>query len=149
MENKDRIINWIGISLSEAPNSLTVSYYFDYENYIFFSIHVVDYFMLNEDLEIDSSVTNISYSEKNQREIVYWIKRLDKNDNSIISVPQKGLTDDKLREIEAIEFIKKNKIDTDKATLWKIESESSISFDLREDEENNKPLNKKWWEFWK
>ncbi len=137
------------MSLAKPPNKLTEMFYFDHKNYIFFSIHVVDYFMLNEDMEIDSSVTNISYSEKNQQEIVDWIKRLEKNDHSIIRVPQKGLEDDKLRKIEAIKFINENNIDTDKAILWEVESKSSISFDLTADEEISESLNKKWWEFWK
>ena len=148
MENRDRIINWISISLSQAPNSLTESFYFDHKKQIFFSIHAVDYFMLNENLEIDPSV-KASYSKENQQEIEDWVKRLEENDSSIIRVPQKGFTDDKLKEIDAIAFINENKIDCDKAILWEVESKVSIGFDLTKDKEIKKPQNKKWWEFWK
>lgn len=110
---------------------------------MFFSIHILDYAMLDEDLEIKPAA-EVSYSEKTQREIVEWIKRLEKKDGSIISVPQKGLTDDKLKEIEAVEFLNENKIDPDVATVWEVESQVSISIDLTGDKKT-----KKWWEFWK
>ncbi len=148
MENREKIINWIGISLAQSPGSLTESFYFDKEKQLFFSIHVVDYAMLNEDLEINPAA-KVSYSEKTQLEIVEWIKRLEKEDSSIISVPQKGLIDDKLKEIEAIEFLNEHEIDSDVATVWEVESHASISIDLTVDQKSKKPLDKRWWEFWK
>lgn len=50
--------------------------------------------MLDEDLEIKPAA-EVSYSEKTQLEIVEWIKRLEKKDGSIISVPQKRIQETK------------------------------------------------------
>ena len=109
MENREKIINWIGISLAQAPGNLTELFYFDKEKQLFFSIHILDYLMLDEELEINPAA-NVSYSKKTQLEIVEWIKRLEKKDSSIISVPQKGLIDDKLKEIEAVEFLNEHEL---------------------------------------
>ena len=59
-----------------------------------------------------------------------------KKDSSIISVPQKGLIDDKLKEIEAVEFLNEHEIDPDIATVWEVESQVSIGFDFRDDKES-------------
>lgn len=133
MENKDRVINWIRMSLSQDPHSLTESFYFDRTKQLFFSIHVVDYFMLTDDLEIDPAAS-VSYSDKSQQEIVAWIKRLERNDVSILKVPQKGITDDKLQEIEAIEFIEKHHIDVSSARTWEVEADVEVTIDLSDDE---------------
>ncbi|WP_291721775.1 hypothetical protein [Bernardetia sp.] len=100
--------------------------------------------MLNEDLEIDDSVTS-SMSREAQKEIVNWIKRIEKNDSSLICIPQRGITDEEILEIELLEFIENNNIDLETAKIQLAESEMPISVSL--DLENIKISQKKWWQF--
>jgi hypothetical protein len=148
MEKKERIINWIGVALSQDPNSLTEAFYFDRSEQRFFSIHFLDYFMLDEDLDINPAA-NISYSEETQQEIVGWIRRIENKDNSILRLPQKGLIDEKLKEIEALQFINEKEIDIESAKIWEVESNVSVGFDLAIEDEKKQKGDKKWWEFWK
>lgn len=147
MNNKNQVNEFIKMALSQLPNEITRSFYYDKLNHTFFVIHIFDYFMLNQDLEIDASV-EVSISKESQKEIVDWIKRIEKNDNSIIRVPQKGITDEELQHIEFLKFIEKNNIDLELARMQKVEAKEekeSIKFDLNKIDKTNK----KWWEFWK
>lgn len=147
MNQKNQIIELIKAAISSPPNELTRSFYYDKLNQTFFIIHIVDYFMLNEDLEIDNSA-QVSISEKSQKEIVDWIKRIEKNDDSIIRVPQKGITDEELKHIEFLKYIKESEIDLDIAKIQKVEEgeeKVSVKFDLKKIGKTDK----KWWEFWK
>lgn len=74
MNEKNEVIKFIKMALSQLPNEITRSFYYDKMNQTFFVIHIVDYFMLNEDLEIDDSVA-VSMSKASQNEIVDWINR--------------------------------------------------------------------------
>lgn len=146
MNKRNRIINWIGVSLSLPENRQSEMFYFDKSQNLFFSIHIVDYFMLDENLEIDESATS-SYNKKTENEIVSWIKRIEREDKLIISVPQKGLTNDSLKRIEAEKFLKELSVDIDKTQIWEVEEKISVNIDLTKERTNNE--NKKWWEIWK
>lgn len=96
MNYESRLLNWLRIALSQSPNLLSESFYYDKENQEFFSILITDYFMFDEKLEIDKSVTT-SYSEENLKKIVKKIKRIENNDKSIIAIPR--LTNQKRKAI--------------------------------------------------
>ncbi|WP_338769559.1 hypothetical protein WAF17_10110 [Bernardetia sp. ABR2-2B] len=148
MNQKNQIIELIKAAISSPPNEFTRSFCYDTTNQTFFVIHALDYFMLNENLEIDVSAESSMPTEA-QKEIVGWIQRIEKNDDSIIRIPQKGITDQELKQIEFQKFIEENGIDLNLAKLQKAESKISISFDL-ENIETSKPSKiKKWWQFWK
>ncbi|WP_405223817.1 hypothetical protein [Dokdonia sp. Asnod1-B02] len=146
MNKRNRIINWIGVSLSLPQNKQSEMFYFDKSQNLFFSIHIVDYFMLNENLEIDESTTS-SYNKKTENEIVSWIKRIELEDKRIISVPQKGLTDETRKKIEAEKFLDDLSVDIDKTKIWEVEEKISVNIDLTKERTNSG--NKKWWEIWK
>jgi hypothetical protein len=144
MSDKNKVIEFIKMALSKLPNEITRSFYYDKLNHTFFVIHITDYFMLNEDLEIDASV-EVSMSDESQKEIVELIKRVEKNDNFIIRVPQKGIIDEELKHIEFLDYVNTNDIDLDLARIQSIEEKLSVKFDL----ETIDTKGKKWWEFWK
>jgi hypothetical protein len=146
MNKRNRIINWIGVSLSLPENRQSEMFFFDKSKNLFFSIHIVDYFMLDENLEIDKSTTS-SYNKKTENEIVSWIKRIEREDKLIISVPQKGLSNDSLKRIEAEKFIDGLSVEIDKTEIWEVEEKISVNIDLTKEPTNNG--NKKWWEIWK
>ncbi|WP_299888821.1 hypothetical protein [uncultured Lacinutrix sp.] len=146
MNKRNRIINWIGFSLSLPENRQSEMFYFDKSQNLFFSIHIVDYFMLDENLEIDESATS-SYNKKTENEIVSWIKQIEREDKLIISVPQKGLINDSLKRIEAEKFLEGLSVDIDKTQIWEVEEKISVNIDLTKERTNNE--NKKWWEIWK
>ncbi len=148
MDKKDHIIGWLGMVLSLEPGRLTESFYFDRKEQLFFSIHVMDYFMVTEDLEIDpASTTNMS--EASLQTIVHWMKRLEEDTDSIIQIPQRGITDKTLREIQAREYILEHQIDLGTARVWEIDSDVSVKVDLTTKTEGHSKATKKWWEFWK
>ena len=131
MDQRTRIINWIGISLSIDPGNLTESFYFDRRSQTFFSVHVADLFMLNEDLELDVAVSDISYSEKEITELIHWIKRIDGDDQDIVFIPKKGISDQALREEEASAFFEALNIDVSKVQFWEVDSNPSVTIDLK------------------
>ncbi|EZH75906.1 hypothetical protein ATO12_03695 [Aquimarina atlantica] len=145
-DKRERFINWIGVSLSLPEDRLTEIFYFDKKTNLFFTIHVADYFMLNEDFEVDEAVTT-SYNKKTEDEIVTWIKRIENEDKQIIRVPQKGLTDKTLKRIEAKNFLNGLSIEMDELQIWEIEESTSVKIDLTKEQQNSP--DKKWWELWK
>ena len=91
------------IGISQSPNSLNESFYFDKINIEFFSILVTDYFMLDENLDVAKNTTT-SYSQGNQSELVNRIKRIENKDkDNINSTPdkeRKGLLTEFLESID-------------------------------------------------
>ena len=134
MDNKrERLLNWIEIPLSFPVGRLTETFYFDKKTNLFFSIHIIDFFMLNEDYEIAEDVTT-SYNKETENDIASWMKRILNEDKQIIEVPQKGLTDETLKKIEAEKFLNGLSIDLDKAEIWEVEISNSIQIDLTKEQ---------------
>ena len=125
------------IGISQSPNSLNESFYFDKINNEFFSILVTDYFMLDENLDVAKNTTT-SYSQGNQSELVNRIKRIENKDKDIISIPRltnkerKGLLTEFLESIDnpkEKERIENLYLNTERTTFDKtfdIESEEDI-----------------------
>lgn len=87
MNSETQILNWLVIGISQSPNSLNESFYFDKSNNEFFSILVTDYFMLDKNLDVAKNITT-SYSHSNQSELVNRIKRIENEDKEIIPIPR-------------------------------------------------------------
>lgn len=87
MKPETQILNWLVIGISQSPNSLNESFYFDKVSNEFFSILVTDYFILDENLDVAKNATT-SYSNSNQSELVKRIKRIENEDKHIIPVPR-------------------------------------------------------------
>ena len=113
----DHIKEWFGRALSVPKGNLTECFYFDRKEHIFFSILFVDYFMLDENLEIDP-FASVSYSTDYQHSIHSWLQRMDKKDPTILSIPTIGPLDEKAAIDEATKFLDQHKIDPFLARIW-------------------------------
>ncbi len=87
MNKETQILNWLAIGLSQPPNSLNESFYFDKKSHSFFSILMMDYLLLDECLNKAKNTTS-SYSESTQNKLIAFIKRIENNDLKIISIPR-------------------------------------------------------------
>jgi len=147
MDNTEEIIKQLSVGFSQPINSVKESFFFDKQNQIFFSIHAIDYFMFNEQLEIEDPDSS-SYSLKTLKDIQYWVKKIDANDPIIQFIPQTGDKDNNILREKSIEFIKQNNINVKEAQVWYADtSEVSVKFSVNDNQKELK--NKKWWEFWK
>lgn len=208
MTPSTQILNWLAIGFEQSTGSLTENFYYDKRDSEFFSIMAVDYFMLDEEMNVASNVKT-NYSKTQENSLIDRMKRIENNDPSIISIPRVSLderknfmqqfvdtlSDPKLMTIlnqriqnqdyrtkfdfyfgnEADEltrqkweeeknnfllqqvdtFLNLNNINVDNTTLWIVESEGSISMDLREPEKkeflptiDEPQIKKPWWKFW-
>jgi len=81
------IYNWLSLAYSEPFNSLTESFYYDKRDKEFYSIHLADFFLLNEDLTLNEQIDS-SYSIQTQKLIADRILRQENNDADIIAIPR-------------------------------------------------------------
>lgn len=89
-----KIYNWLVIAFSEPFNSLTESFYYDKRDREFYSIHLADIFLLNEDFTLNENVES-SYSTYTKTLIVDRILRDENKDPDIIAIPRLGVADRK------------------------------------------------------
>ena len=113
MTPSKQILNWLTIGFEQPTGNLTENFYYDMRDNEFFSIMVVDYFMLDEEMNIASNVTT-NYSKTQENSLVNRIKRIENKDSSIISIPRVTLNDrknlmkqfvDKLSESKLIDIL--------------------------------------------
>jgi len=131
----------IGIALSQPSNLLNEAFYFDKSKLLFFSIHVTDYLMIDEDLYVEPNKINFRLSREEQTKILDWICRIDSDDQNLIQIPQKGLVDERVIEIEARQFLSEHAIDIQNTRIWEIASDN-----VADAKQSRKRL--KWWQFW-
>lgn len=94
MTTSTQILNWLTIGFEQSTGSLTENFYYDKRDNEFFSIMAVDYFMLDEEMNVASNVTT-NYSKTQENSLVDRMKRIESNDPSIISIPRISLDDRK------------------------------------------------------
>jgi len=150
MNRQEQIFNWLRIGLRQPVDKLSEIFYYDKRDNEFFSILIMDYFMLDENFDIAPHMTT-SYSPETVKILAERIKRVENNDQSIISLPRLGdLSDNGHEELISQEidtFLNLNAIDLETARVWEVEDEASISIDLKKDV---KPEAKSaWWKIWK
>ena len=113
MTPSKQILNWLTIGFEQPTGNLTENFYYDMRDNEFFSIMVVDYFMLDEEMNIASNVTT-NHSKTQENSLVNRIKRIENKDSSIISIPRVTLNDrknlmkqfvDKLSESKLIDIL--------------------------------------------
>lgn len=149
---KERISNWLAVVFS-SPVDQRVSeiFYFDFKDNQFFSILVMDYFLFDENWSIDPS-TVTSYTREELFVLADRMKRIETNDESILYIPPKGITDEEQIGEAILEFLETNQMDLSTASVWLPSDEnSSITFNIDEPENevlNSKVVKKKWWKFW-
>ena len=129
------------VGISQHPNSLNESFYFDKKHDHFFSIHALDYFMLDEHLDLAIDITKTSYSEQEVTKIISLIQRIDRDDKDLLFVPRlshneriAALNDylstiDHPKETEKIkkQYVKDNEEFTDFDKRFEIESTPEIA----------------------
>ena len=89
-----QILNWLTIGFEQSTGSLTENFYYDKRDKEFFSIMAVDYFMLDEKMNVASNVTT-NYSKTQENSLVDRMKRIENNDPSIILIPRVSLDERK------------------------------------------------------
>lgn len=94
MTPSTQILNWLTIGFEQPTGSLTENFYYDKRENEFFSIMAVDYFMLDEEMNVSNNVTT-NYSKTQENSLVDRMKRIENNDPSIISIPRVSLDDRK------------------------------------------------------
>lgn len=75
------------MAFSEPVNSLMETFYYDKRDKEFYSIHVADYMLLNEDLSLNENVES-SYTDGIAALIADRIRRADREDEQIVTVPR-------------------------------------------------------------
>src|SRR5687767_11580651 len=86
MTRQEQILNWLMIAFSNGSKAISELFYYDRENNEFFSILVIDYFMVDQNFNILEEVT-VSYSQNSIKMLTNRMKRIANNDRSIISIP--------------------------------------------------------------
>lgn len=89
-----KIYNWLVTAFSEPFNNLTESFYYDKRDREFYSIHLADILLLNEDFTLNEDVES-SYSTSTKTLIVDRILRDENKDPDIIAIPQLEIADRK------------------------------------------------------
>lgn len=88
------IYTWLAMAFSESFNNITETFYYDKRDKEFYSIHFLDFLLLNDDLTLNEHVSS-SYSIHIQKLIADRILRTENKDPDIILVPKLEVTDRK------------------------------------------------------
>lgn len=143
---------WLRMVLGIQANRLTEYFYYDSDMEMFFSIHLGDYFLVNEKLELETKAQS-NYSDIELDLLLHWMKRVDVKGESIIPIAQKGLVGFEAIDGEIEILVKEHAINLDTVKVWKVGKETSVTIDLNETnqpkEEKTEGQTKKWWGFWK
>lgn len=92
--NITEIYEWLIIAFSEPLNSLTEAFYYDKRDKEFYSIHMADFLLLNDDLTLNESASS-SYSDSIAQLIANRIQRREAGDKDIVEIDRLALTDRK------------------------------------------------------
>lgn len=146
LTKKQIVENWLKIGFNQPAERFSEIFYFDKRDNEFFSILVSDYFLFNENLEIDENVTS-NYSERILIVLTDRVNRIENNDKSIVALPRfgnlNGESDKNISE-EINKFLNLNSIDIDQTSIWEVDETGTVTIDLRKDKKQ-----KSWWRFWK
>ncbi|MEN2398205.1 hypothetical protein GKZ90_0000315 [Flavobacterium sp. MC2016-06] len=140
--NQEEIENWLKIGLSQSPERFSEMFYFDKQDNQFFSILITDYFLFDDEFEINKK-TSSNYSETNLKLLIDKMKRIENEDNSMLSIPRFGELSEEELFSNIDSFLNLNAINLENTSIWEIEETGDVVIDLRDE----KP--KLWWQFWK
>lgn len=147
MTRHEQIYRWLKIGFRQPTNRLEEIFYYDKRDNQFFSVLLIDYFMLDENFDIAPGVTT-SYSKETVKIIAERIKRVENNDSSIFSLPRFGASSNDELIIQKIEsFLNLSAINLETVNIWEIEEDTSIYIDLKNDIEPK--AKSSWWKIWK
>ena len=98
MKKKKEIIKWLCHAFSLSMEKIDEVFYFDRSNTTFFSIHIADYFLVDDTLEADTADKS-SHHNGNVKLITEWIKRIENDDPAIIEIPRLQLASNKKQDL--------------------------------------------------
>lgn len=138
MTKQEKINNWLTTGLQQPADKLSEIFYYDKRDNEFFSILVTDYFMFDENLNLEKDTTT-TYSKDNLETLIDRIRRIENKDITIISLPRhdNSINADNIQFIskQVESFLYLNSINIDTATIWEIEEIVSITIDLKNERE--------------
>jgi len=142
MTKQEQINNWLKIGFGQSENRLSEVFYYDKRDHEFFSILLTDYFILDDNLNIEEGVTT-NYSKQNLETLVERIKRIESKNESIIPLPRLGAgTTEEFISQQIEDFLTLNSINMETLSLCEVEEDGTITFKIEPD------LKKSWWKFW-
>jgi len=135
MTKQEQINNWLTSAFNAASGGgISEFFYYDRRDNEFFSILVIDYFRVDENFNVGKGV-EVGYSEKTLNLLTERMKRINREDQSILSIPLADSKSPLQSQIDS--FLNLNAIDTSTATIWETE-DTSITI----------KVDKPWWKFW-
>lgn len=121
MTRQEQIHNWLITGLRQSADRLSEIFYYDKRDNEFFSILVTDYFMVDENLNIAKN-TATNYTKQNLETLIDRIRRIEKQDITIIALPRLGnstnASDTTFISQQADSFLSLNSISIETATIW-------------------------------
>jgi hypothetical protein len=137
------LLNWLMVAFQQAVENKTEHYYFDKQNEEFFSIHLLDLFLLEENRieqhKLAPQCTEQELIIRNKR-----IQLIQSQHSSIVQLPRYGMFADQLVLTEKIElFLIDHGINIKNASLFEaFQREEVIK------RKGPPPKKKPWWQFW-
>ena len=137
-----QIENWLKIGFTSSADRRQEIFYFDKRDLQFFSILVTDYFLFDENFNVNEDTT-ASYSANSLVLLADRMQRIEHNDNTILALPRFGeLEDEEQLQGKIDSFINLNAINIGNASIWEAEESGKITINITT--EKQKP----WWQFW-
>ncbi len=134
--------NWLLIAFQQESDDNSEYFYFDKKKNEFFSIHIIDHYLFDEKLNNLYGVS-IYFTLEEVSILKERLKKINKKNKSIVSIPKLGILDNKeILEIEIEKFTKENQIDVENSTLFEVLQKSPVPLFERSIKK------KRWWKFW-
>jgi len=128
VSSKEQIYNWLNTGLQQPVDRIKELFYFDKTENEFFSILVTDYFLFDEDFNINSNITS-TYP----LQVIEKLIAIENKDIGIIPVPRLGIdleSEYLLSEIDS--FLNINAIDIENVKIWIIEETGTMTINLKD-----------------
>ena len=136
------IKNWLLIAFQQEVDDSSEYFYFDKKKNEFFSVHIIDLYLFDKKMKIINGVS-LYFTQDELSNLRERIKKINKNNSSILRLPRLGKCDEASELISIIQqFITENKIDIKTSTYSEVFQKTPIQHDKKA---NSK---KQWWKFW-
>ena len=141
---KNQIISWLKIAFQQPIDSKIEDFYFDKKSNTFFSITILDKLLIDQKFKI---IKNLSpyFSIEDLEKIKTWIRKINKNNSSIIKLPKFGLVNNQEELEDKINsFLFKNAIRLSTSEIFEVFQKEPLFNTTDKLNIETKP----WWKFW-
>ena len=141
---KNQIISWLKIAFQQPIDSEIEDFYFDKKSNTFFSITILDKLLIDQKFKI---IKNLSpyFSIEELEKIKTWIRKINKNNSSIIKLPKFGLVNNQEELEDKINsFLFKNAIRLSTSEIFEVFQKEPLFNTTDKLNIETKP----WWKFW-